>query len=388
MRNGIKIFFGFLLIGIFLSPALSFAQGKRQAVLVRVFHLPTCSGCIKVIQSVLPPIAQKYGDRIRWEYIDVSNVENYKKFLDVEQKTGKQMGTPAILIGDTVLVGVNQIADSLDADISAELKLPGRSLELDNKAVNLLERFKSFGPLTVIGAGLEDGINPCAFTVIVFFISFLTFMGYRRKETALIGSTYILGVFLTYLVMGFGIFKILYTLKFFYLISRILYLVIGGASLFFGYLALRDYVVYKRTGKTEGMALQLPKVIKNKIHSIVGKYYRKDKNAPKKGMAGLFLSALIVGFLVSLIEAVCTGQLYLPTIVFILKEGSLRARALFYLVIYNLMFIVPLILVLLLALFGVSSKQFEGFALKHMGFIKIAMAVIFFALGIFLLLGI
>ena len=35
-----------------------------------------------------------------------------------------------------------------------------------------VERFLSFGLFTVLGAGLIDGINPCAFTVLVFFISF------------------------------------------------------------------------------------------------------------------------------------------------------------------------------------------------------------------------
>ena len=169
--------------------------------------------------------------------------------------------------------------------------------------------------------------------------------------------------------------------------SALLILVIGGLSLFLGSLAMNDYFRYKRTGETEGLALQLPKTIKNKIHSLVGTYYRKDTEGQRKALLGLFASALIIGFLVSLLEAVCTGQLYLPTIVFVLKEGSLRVRALLYLVIYNIMFVVPLIAVFLLALAGVSSKQLEAFGRRHLGIIKIAMAAVFFALGIALWLG-
>ena len=239
----------------------------------------------------------------------------------------------------------------------------------------------------MISAGLVDGVNPCAFTVIVFFISFLTFMGYKKRETAWIGAAYIFAVFLTYLGIGFGLFKALYYFKFFYLISKIVYVAIGALSLFLAGLSLRDYIIYKRTGNTDEMALQLPAYIKMKIHNIMGGFYRKEKNSQNKTLFALIWSALIVGFLVSLLEAVCTGQLYLPTIVFVLKDGTLRGRALFYLIIYNLMFILPLIGVLVLALMGVSSKQFESYTRKNLGIVKLVMAAVFLALGVFLLIS-
>ena len=378
-----------LIVFVMLSvvSVYSFAQTQEKPLLIRVFHLPTCKACIKVIHDVIPPIAEKYGDRVKWEYIDISDEANYKRFLQLEKKVDKSLSNPTVLIGKKALVGLTEIADLLGKSIDEELVSPYEAISLEEKGVDLLERFRSFGALAVIGAGLVDGINPCAFTVIVFFVSFLTFMGYKRKEMAWIGAGYILAVFLTYLALGFGIFKVLYSLKVFYLISKIMYLLIGGLSIFLGYLVLKDYFLYKKTGKTDDMALQLPRPIKNKIHAIVGNYYRKDKGHQKKALFGLAASALIVGFMVSLLEAVCTGQLYLPTIVFVLKEGSLRAKALFYLILYNLMFILPLVAVLLLALGGVSSKQFEAYARKHLGFIKLAMAAVFLALGIVLLMG-
>ncbi len=296
--------------------------------------------------------------------------------------------TPTIVVGNRVMVGFQEAQRDLDRSIEAALTFSAiTSLKLEGKGIDLLERFRAFGPLAVIVAGLIDGINPCAFTVIVFFVSFLTVMGYRRREMVLIGLVYILAVYLTYLALGLGFFKALYGLKAFFLVSQMIYLAIGAASLVLGGLAIKDYIVYKRTGRTEEMALQLPAPIKKKIHAIVGDYYRRDKSQQSKALAGLILSAFIVGFMVSLLEAVCTGQMYLPTIVFVLKEASLRARALFYLVMYNIMFILPLFLVLGLALFGVSSKQFESYARRNMGVIKLSMAAVFLALGIVLILG-
>ncbi|HAJ57079.1 MAG TPA: hypothetical protein DCL35_04845 [Candidatus Omnitrophica bacterium] len=362
---------------------------RQDQVLVRVFHSPTCKACHKVIQDIIPSIAKKYGGKVRWEYLDITDGIHLRDFVDLEQKSGRRLGTPTILIGDKVLVGVTEAADSLDQLILEQLSSGQKqAMALGEGGVNLLERFRSFGPLAVIGAGLVDGFNPCAFTVIVFFISFLTLMGYKRREMALIGFFYIVAVFLTYLALGLGFFKALYTMKGFYAVTKSVYLAIGSLSIFLGVLAVKDYIIFKRTGNTDAMALQLPRAIKNKIHSIVGEYYRKDRMGRKKAFFSLALSALIVGFMISILEAVCTGQLYLPTIVFVLKEGTLRAKALFYLIIYNIMFILPLVFILIAALGGATSKQFEVYARKNLGVIKLAMAAVFLALGIVLLKGI
>lgn len=364
------------------------AYAQKKPLVVKVYHLPHCKACLKTIQDVIPPLVAEYGDKVRWDYVDISDEMNYSRYLVLEKKAGRELSTPTIVVGDKILIGLTQAADELKADIDEALASSAQPAALEPQAVDLSERFRSFGPWAVIGAGLVDGVNPCAFTVIVFFVSFLTLMGYKRRELVLISVAYIFAVFLTYFALGLGFFKILYTLKGFYLALKIVYLAIGGVSLFLGCVALNDYLLYKKTGRTEGLALQLPKPIKDKIHGIVGAYYRKDKAAPNKALFGLFVSAFVVGFLVSLLEAVCTGQLYLPTIVFVLKEESLRARAIAYLIIYNIMFIVPLIAVFLFALTGATSKEFEAFGRKHLGLIKIAMAAVFFALGIVLWLGV
>jgi len=384
LRKIIPVFF---LAHFLLSASMGFTQPQKEPLIIRVYHLPHCGACLKVINDVIPPVAKTYGDRVRWLYIDVSDEANYSRFLLLEKKTGRSLGTPTLVVGNRVLMGLTEVADNLVASIDEALTTPGSSIALEGFGVNIPEHFKTFGPLAVIGAGLVDGINPCAFTVIVFFVSFLGFMGYKQRETALIGSVYIIAVFLTYFALGLGFFKALYSLKGFYMVSKIIYLVIGGVSLFLGAVATNDYFLYKKTGNTDEMALQLPKVIKNKIHGIVGAYYRKDKKEAPKAMLGLFASALVVGFMVSLLEAVCTGQLYLPTIVFVLQDKTLRLQALFYLIIYNLMFILPLVLILLLSLAGTTSKQFEAYARKHFALIKILMAVVFFVLGAFLWMG-
>jgi cytochrome c biogenesis protein CcdA len=123
---------------------------------------------------------------------------------------------------------------------------------------------------------------------------------------------------------------------------------------------------------------------------VIGMHYRKPKDPLESSqhkplLFKLIISAFVSGFLVSILEAVCTGQLYLPTITFIFKTTPLRFRAFLYLILYNAMFVVPLLAVFLFAFFGVTSNQFAQFIKKHMLSIKFIMAIIFIGLGIFLI---
>ncbi len=389
MRRFSRVGFYVLLICLCLlaSGTVFAAPAQESSPVVKVFFSPHCKSCITAIHDVIRPLSEKYGRQVEWQYFELTLPKNYSVFFDLEKKTGRKLGSPTVVVGQRVLVGLTEVADSLEKEIASALQLKPLPIVLHPSTLAIFERFKSFRSITVLAAGLVDGFNPCAFTVVVFFMSFLTLMGYRRTEMVLIGVVYITAIFTTYVLLGFGFFTALYQFRYFHLFSRVIYALIGLFSFSLGYIAVKDYIVYKRTGEAARMALQLPKAIKKRIQAIVGRYYRKEDKDQKKSLFGLVLSALIVGFMVSLLEAVCTGQLYLPVIIFVLKEGALRARAIFYLFLYNLMFILPLIIVFVLTLAGTSSRNFEFWAKKNLGLIKLVMAAVFFALGLVLLSG-
>jgi len=91
--------------------------------------------------------------------------------------------------------------------------------------------------------------------------------------------------------------------------------------------------------------------------------------------------AAVTGFIVSLLELACTGQVYLPTIMFISTIPDLKVNALFYLLFYNLMFILPLVLVFSFTYWGTTSAQWAELTQKNFGNIKMAMTLIFFGLA-------
>lgn len=251
---------------------------------------------------------------------------------------------------------------------------------VERSALSLQQRFMGFSPLFILGAGLVDGVNPCAFTVIVFFMSFLFFVGYSRREMFVVGASFISAVFLTYLLIGLGIFSSLRHISGFLALSRLIYHVTAIIALALGILSLIDFWQYKKTKSADKMILKLPQFLKNRITKVINVSLDKRRRG-FKNLFSLVIVAFSCGIIVSFLESACTGQMYLPTIVFMLKESSLKARALFYLLAYNLMFIFPLILIYLLAGFGVTSATFSRLANKNIGLIKLSTAILFFVLA-------
>ena len=80
----------------------------------------------------------------------------------------------------------------------------------------------------LIFAGLIDSINPCAFATIIFFISYLSLvLKKQRTDIFLTGIIFIAGVFITYLLIGLGFFRIVQKLNNIIIISKTLYIAVG-----------------------------------------------------------------------------------------------------------------------------------------------------------------
>ena len=137
-------------------------------------------------------------------------------------------------------------------------------------------------------------------------------------------------------------------------------------------------VAKARKGKLKDMSLNLPEGLRKRINAVIRKGHSTNR---------YMIGAFVTGIVISMIELACTGQVYLPTIIFVSSMPELRLRAIFYLIIYNLLFILPLIVVFILAYFGTSSKELTRFLQKHAAAVKIGLGILFLALGIWLFLS-
>ena len=105
------------------------------------------------------------------------------------------------------------------------------------------------------------------------------------------------------------------------------------------------------------------------------------ENARVRAFVGI---AFVTGFVISLIELACTGQVYLPTIMFVLSVPEMAAQAFLYLVLYCLAFILPLIVVFLTSYFGTTLQQLGLFVTRHTAAIKALTGLVFVGLALWM----
>jgi cytochrome c biogenesis protein CcdA len=292
--------------------------------------------------------------------------------------------SPALFINNHAWIGDEEITpqairEALEAynDSGAERYWADYDPNMDNNS--LIERFESMGWITVVVAGLIDGLNPCAFATLIFFISYLTISGRKGKEIILVGVSFTLGVFIAYLVIGMGFYKVLDLLgNWLKIVGQWVIGLTGVLCLVLAFFALRDFFK-ARKGDIGDMTMNLPHGLRMRINKVI----RSGKNS-RFFIGGAFITGLIISFL----ELACTGQIYLPTIIFVSSIPELQLQAFTYLIIYNLLFITPLIVVFVLAYYGTTSKDLTAFLQKNAAKVKLGMVFLFSALGIWMILSI
>jgi len=215
----------------------------------------------------------------------------------------------------------------------------------------------------VIVTGAIDSINPCAIGVLILMISVMLGSGKSIKRMLLLGSIYVFAVFFTYLLAGLGL------LYFFANIPLILtqYISIGVGLLiiFAGVLEIKDYFWYGR-----GWSLHIPGYFSKKLSGL-------SQNTTIVGV-------LLLGAFVSAVELPCTGAPYLAIITLLSQYFDFTAFLM--LVLYNIVFVAPLIIILLMVAAGVKLHKVKKWKQEARGGMRLAIGILLIALGWLLIL--
>lgn len=218
-------------------------------------------------------------------------------------------------------------------------------------------------PWLVAGAGLADGFNPCSFAGLLLFASFTVATVSAAchaapagtvpvaRGLATRGSAYILGVFLTYALVGLGILGVVRALADEHWVGRLAAL----GALLLGLWMLRDGMF-----PDAKLRLELPTVLKTKLRPAI-----RVATVP---------AALVGGMLVGLCTIPCTGGIYLGVLSLLGAQAS-AARGFWLLVLYNVMFVVPLIVVLVLAKNRATQRLLARWSQSHAGGMRIALGL-------------
>jgi len=212
----------------------------------------------------------------------------------------------------------------------------------------------------VLASGFIDSFNPCAISLLLIYISMMFTLQKDRKEIFYFGLTYVLSIYITYLLIGLGLLRA-GTLFTTYPISKI------GAVLviFFGLLNIKEYFF-----PNAPFSIRIPL----KIRAVVSKYAYQATIA----------SAIIVGVLIGLYEFPCSGAIYLAVISMLSSHTSFLV-GLGYLLIYNLMFVLPLILVFVAATNKITTEKYINLQEKHGRKLHLVLALAMIVLGVVIL---
>jgi cytochrome c biogenesis protein CcdA len=215
--------------------------------------------------------------------------------------------------------------------------------------------------LTLITAAVIDSINPCAFSVLLLTIGFLVSLGSARKRIIAAGFVYILGIFLTYLVIGLGLVQ---TLQFFNT-PHFMAKVGAGIIMLFGVINLVGEMY-----PSFPIKLKIPKSAHNTMALLLQK--------------GTFFTAFILGCFVGLVEFPCTGGPYL-LVLGLLHDNTTFWNGFAYLILYNLIFILPLVVILLVGSNNVMLAKMQAWKSKESKWMKHWDSIAMIILGLIIL---
>lgn len=181
--------------------------------------------------------------------------------------------------------------------------------------------------------GVLSGFNPCILAVIAFLASMILTSNGKRKDIAKMILGFCIGIFITYMLAGISILKAIQILPSFKdTLSSIFVIIIFVLGVWHVYDAYRLKKYSNSTFYTpDFMVNLLKKITKSNI---------------------MFFS-IISGAIFSLIKAPCVGALYFSILEMLISKTDL-SKGIFYLGLYNLGIIFPIIVLGLLLLYGLK----------------------------------
>jgi cytochrome c-type biogenesis protein len=219
---------------------------------------------------------------------------------------------------------------------------------------------KFFLPV-LVAAALAESLNPCAYSVLLLTIAFLFSLGRLRADVLKVGAAFIVAVFLAYIGIGLGVLRALSVFNvphFVAKIGAILIIILGAINLintFFPKFPIK-LSIPRSTHRT--MAILMEKAS--------------------------LTTAFALGALVGLSEFPCTGGPYIA-VLGMLHDKALHSIGLVYLLLFNLIFIAPLVIFLVVASERSLIEKVQEWERSNIGSMRFWSGIVMIVLGIIIL---
>jgi cytochrome c biogenesis protein CcdA len=344
-----------VLFSVLLLLCLALASAQTT---VHYFYGTGCPHCANVEASgILEKVESQNITIDRHEiYFDEQGRQAYTEFIDKLNIPAKDKGIPLAVID------CNQTLSYLSGDIPIINKLE-QSIETCGSASgnNTLppEPNDKITLTSIILGAAVDSINPCAFAVLIFLAVTMLSIGSRRRMLRA-AILYIFAVYVTYLLAGIGIFQAIQSLT---KVTHYVYLGSGIIVLVAGLIEIKSFFW------PGGFSLRIPESAKPTIERIAHK--------------GTLPAVILLGIVVSLFELPCTGGIYLAILTMMSQHQNF---SILYLLLYNLIFVLPLLVITIIIYHGTSPTLIEKWRLKERNWMNLAAGLVMLCLGIYILL--
>jgi len=354
-RISLLISFSFLLIlhsALFLTPIAD----AQSPVSLYYFYGADCSHCKEVtvlIEGLEVEFPEIEVHKLEISY-NATNSELFNSFIQAYNPPAVDI--PAAFIGNKSLIGYELTEEKLENEIEFCLQ---NECPDPLSMINGREERQSSLLIMLIGTALIEGINPCGFAVLIVLLASLLLVKSKRS-VLIVGLSFIASVFVTHLVVGFGIVGV-------YLISGmapVIKAVVIVIAIPAGIINILDFWREKPT-------LAIPSFMKPKL----GKLAR----------CASIPGAVLLGSFATIAGLPCTGPLYLAMLNLIADVPSKTA---IYLVLYNLLYALPLFVILAIVYKETTPEDIEEWRKGKRKYMKLIGGLVMLAMGVAMLFGV
>lgn len=347
--------FIFLLIVLLLIPQNPYVYGGKDDI-IYFFETDRCLSCIEVKEEL-----SKYPD-IKLKTYNIGKEEDrdflYQLAEEHNIEIGKLLQTPIIVYNDEFYIGQNDAMNNLIPLIQ------NKDSSDENSKVSFF--------LSLL-TGLLNGFNPCSIAMYLYVVTLVTSNYDNKGKMLRYILLYILSIYLSYILVGLLLSKGYMQIESFGKTGQILQILMGALFLILAVYYFKDYLILK-LNKKEQLKTQLG-----------GRARLIMENKLKQSIAsGSILSPILGGILVAILGFSCTGQIYIATLFYALSKETVSANMILYLLFYNMMIVLPLLVFTFLIYKGKKMFKISLAMSKRLKEIKLITSIFFALVSIYI----
>lgn len=370
-----KIHKSLLIFEILFLLSLLSVSAQKEVVLYQ-FYGQGCPHCAR-LQVFLDSIQEKYPSLIIKQNEIYFNTENRELFQNMAAAFGQEtQGVPTVFIDDKMIVGFNNaIGESIEKEIqrcveegcmdpAEKISATGETTSIVGESSPLkspeqTRLTKSVTLPAVLSAAAVDAINPCEFAVLIILLTTILAAGVK-KRVLMAGLAFSASIYISYFLMGIGLYSAIQATG----LTHKFYTIVAILAIIVGLFNLKDYLWY---GKW--FVMEVPMSWRPKLKCML------------KGVTSV-PGAFLIGFAVSLFLLPCTSGPYI-VILGLLAKTTTRSNALILLLLYNFIFILPMLIITFAIYLGfTTTEKAEEWRTKKLKVLHLIAGLIILGLGI------